>query len=115
MDPEVQLRVRLAALFGCPLWQVGQLVPASELPLWRVHFEQEPWGFRAMDRLASKTALQITAALGRIRPGTGVADLMFQDRFTSGDLTEAEFEELSPEEQNVYLERQIRKAMMVLN
>ena len=102
-------------MFGCPLWVLGDLVPASELPIWRVHFAQEPWGFKAMDMLASKSALQIGGAIGKLKPGANYRDLMFKDRFETCDLTHEEFELLSKEEQNIYNDRQIRAAQMVLN
>lgn len=102
-------------LFGCPLWQVGELVPANELPIWRAHFAEEPWGFHAQDMLASKTAYQISQATGRLSRDAVYTDFMFQDRFDSGELSGDEFEMLSETEQKLYVERQIRAAQMVLN
>lgn len=109
------LRVRLAVLFGCPVWMVGELVPASELPIWRAHFAAEPWGFNAQDMLASKTAHQIGQVSGRVKPGSSYTDFMFKDKFDSGDLCKEEFELLSEQEQKIYVERQIRAAQLVLN
>jgi hypothetical protein len=91
------------------------MVPASELPLWRAHFAKEPWGFEADDMLASKSAMQICGAIGKLKPGVGHKNFMFSDRFETCDLTQEEFESLSKEEQNMYNDRQIRAAQMVLN
>jgi hypothetical protein len=91
------------------------MVPASELSVWRAHFAQEPWGFKAMDMLASKSAMQISAVVGRLKPGANYRDFMFRDRFETCDLTQEEFDLLSKEEQDMYNERQIRAAQMVLN
>lgn len=91
------------------------MVPASELPIWRAHFAQEPWGFKAMDMLASKTAMQVSSSIGRLKPGTSFKHFMFQDRFESCDLSREEFDLLSKEEQDIYNDRQIRAAQMVLN
>lgn len=102
-------------MFGCPLWQVGEMVPACELPIWRAHFGQNPWGFKAADMLASKTAMQISQAVGRLKPGVSHLDFMFKDRFETCDLTQEEFDLLSKQEQDMYNDRQIRAAQMVLN
>lgn len=91
------------------------MVPASELPIWQAHFAQEPWGFKAMDMLASKTAMQIGSAVGRLRPGASYKSFMFQDRFESCDLSQEEFDQLSKEEQNLYNDKQIRLLQMVLS
>lgn len=102
-------------LFGCPLWAVGEMVPASEMPIWRAHFEQEPWGFKALDQLASKSAFQIAQCSAALRPGTTYRDFMFTDRFESLELTEHEFSQLSDEEQSDYVKRQVLAAKRVLN
>ncbi len=115
MDSELQLRVHLAVLFGCPLWKVGEIVPASELAIWRVHFANEPWGFKAQDMLASKTAKQIFESTGRLRAGTSYRDFMFTDAFESLDLTHEQFALLSDAEQHDYVKRQIEAAKRVLN
>lgn len=91
------------------------MLPASELPIWRAHFAQEPWGFQAQDMLASKTAMHIGGAIGRLKPGTTYKAFMFQDRFESCDLSQEEFDALSKDEQDLYNDRQIRAAQMVLN
>ena len=109
------LRVRLASLFGCPIWMVGEMVPASELPLWRAHFSREPWGFTAQDMSASKTAFQIGQVQGAVRPGTSYRDFMFTDPYESLSLTEEQFDELSEEEQLDYVRRQIALTKQVLN
>lgn len=91
------------------------MVPASELPLWRAHFTKEPWGFEGSDMLASKSSLQICSAIGKLKPGVGYKNFMFSDRFETCDLTHEEFELLSKEEQDIYNDKQIRAAQMVLN
>jgi len=115
LDPELQLRVRLAVLFGCPISAVGDLVPASELPYWRIHYEQEPWGFKAQDMLFSKHAKQLSELSGRLRHGVTYRDFMFVDAFESLDLTDADFERLSQEEKDIYVRRKIAAAKMVLD
>lgn len=102
-------------LFGCPIYRVGQLVPAGEMPLWRAYYAQEPWGFRASDMLQSKTAMQIAQASGRLKPGVGFADFMFKDRFESMELSDDEYQALSKEEKNLYLDRKIAALRKVLN
>lgn len=102
-------------LFGCPIWRVGQIVPASEIPIWEAHFAAEPWGFKAQDMLASKLALQLGSVMGRVKPNASVSDFMFKDKFESGQLTRDEFNALSKEEQNIYCEREINRMKRVLN
>lgn len=90
-------------------------MPASELPVWRAHFAQEPWGFRAMDMLASKTAMQISSSFAKLKPGASFRDFMFTDKFESCDLSQEEFNALSKEEQDIYIDQQIRAVQRVLN
>lgn len=111
----MELRVRLADKFGCPISAVGQIVPAWEIPYWREHYAQEPWGFKGMDMIASKTAIQVASAMTKLKPGTGLKDFMFSSRFESGNLSNEEFDQLSPEEQSHYVQRQVSRAKMVLN
>lgn len=101
-------------LFGCPLWQVGELVPAHEIPIWRAHFNAEPWGFHAQDMLTSKAAFQIVQSQQSMVAGSSYSDFMFKDRFESCELTQAEFDELSEDEQVMYAEQQVKLAMKVL-
>lgn|SRR5690606_17028649 len=108
------LRVRLAVLFGCPISQVGKMVPASEWPIWRCYYEREPWGFKSSDMLLSKTAMQVAQASAKLKPGVTYRDFMFKDAFESGDLTRAQYEQLSPEEKSVYLDEQIKQMKKVL-
>lgn len=91
------------------------MVPASEIPVWEAHFASEPWGFKAMDMLASKTVLQLGNSMGRLKPGVNVGDFMFKDKFETGQLTREEFSELSKAEQNLYCEREINRMKRVLN
>lgn len=91
------------------------MVPASEVPIWEAQFAAEPWGFKAQDMLASKTAMQIGSSVGRLKPGVSVSDFMFKDKFESGGLTRDEFELMSKEEQSIYLDREIIKMKRVLN
>lgn len=91
------------------------MVPANEVPIWEAHFAAEPWGFKAQDMLASKMAMQIGSSMGRLKPGVSVGDFMFKDKFESGALTREEFNDLSNDEQNIYLEREIIKMKRVLN
>jgi hypothetical protein len=91
------------------------MVPASEIPIWEAHFASEPWGFKALDKLASKTVLQLGGAMGRVKPGVTVDDFMFKDKFENGQLTREEFNALSKAEQDLYCEREIRRMKQVLN
>lgn len=109
------LRVRLAALFGCPVSRVGEVLPAWEWPIWRCHYAQEPWGFRGQDMLQSKAAMQIAQASAKLQPGVTYQDFMFRDKFETGDLSREEYERLSPEEKNIYLNQQIRLMQKVLS
>lgn len=109
------LRVRLAELFGCPIIEVGQRVPAHEYPIWQAYFEANPWGFKGQDMLASKTALQICSAHTQLKPNASYSDFMFKDRFESLSLSQAEFDALSPQEQAKYNDMQIQQAQSVLN
>lgn len=102
-------------LFGCPIYRVGQIVPAAEMPLWRAYYAQEPWGFRAQDMLQSKSAMQIAQSSGRLRPGVSVKDFMFKDKFESMELSDGEYEALSKEEKNLYLDKKIAALKQVLN
>lgn len=102
-------------LFGCPIYRVGQIVPAAEMPIWRTHYAQEPWGFRAQDMLQSKGTMQIAQASGRLRPGVTFKDFMFKDRFESMELSDDEYELLSKEEKNLYLDKKIAALKKVLN
>jgi hypothetical protein len=77
-------------LFGCPIHEVGQRVPAEEMPYWEIMWHFEPWGFRAQH-------------------------LGMTDPFKDYDLGEEEFEDLSESEQNDYLNKQIRLMQTVLN
>jgi hypothetical protein len=94
---------------------VGQLVPASEMPIWQAHFNAEPWGFEAQDMLASKSAFQIIQASAQLKSGTDFTDFMFRDRFETGDLDAEEFESLSEEEKTLYVNRQVALAQKVLD
>lgn len=90
-------------------------MPASELPIWRVHFANEPWGFKAQDMLASKNAKQIFESTGRLRAGTSYREFMFTDPFESLDLTDEQFALLSNAERHDYVRRQVEAAKRVLN
>lgn len=115
LDPDMELRVRLADKFGCPISEVGGRVPAWEVPYWREYYAKEPWGFKAWDMIASKTAMQVSSAMAKMKPGTGHRDFMFSSPYESGDLSNEAFDQLSPEEQAEYVQRQISRAKMVLN
>ncbi|WP_039913154.1 hypothetical protein [Cellvibrio mixtus] len=110
MDPELLFRVRLAAMFGCPIWQVGELVPASELPIWRAFYNREPWGFEANDMLSSKNAYHHALTSGRVQPGVTYHDFMFTDPYESLSLTTEQYESLDEDEQLAYARRQVAAA-----
>lgn len=111
----LKLRVRLAALFGCPIYRVAEIVPASEVPLWDEYFSKEPWGFVAQDMISSKSTMHICASNSSLKPGVNYTDFMFSDRFDSLDLSQEEFEALSEKERAIYADKQVRQAQMVLN
>lgn len=81
------------------------------MPYWAVMWSQEPWGFRGLDLLTSKQALYS----GRFRAGTSASDLMIPDPFEDYELSQEEFDELTAEEQNDYVDKQFRLMQMVLN
>lgn len=105
----------MAALFGCPIYQVEQIVPASEVQLWAEYYHLEPWGFAGADMLASKTAMYVCGSNSQLKPGVSYKDFMFSNRYESLDLTQAEFDALSEEEQRIYVDKQVAQAQMVLN
>lgn len=84
------------------------MVPASEVPVWETHFEREPWGFNALDKLFSKNAMHIAQSNGAKSELT-VQDLMFSDRFDSLQLNENEIAALSEQERNFYLRKRLLK------
>jgi len=105
----------LAALFGCPIYQVSEIVPACEVPLWAEYFHLEPWGFTGQDMIASKTAMYVCGSMAKLKPGVSHKDFMFTSRFESLDLTNDEFDALSQQERDIYVNKQIQQAQMVLN
>jgi hypothetical protein len=102
-------------LFGCPIWMVDELVPASEWPIWRVQFAKEPWGFNAMDMLVSKMANQLAQLQNKLRPGTSFREFMFADPYETMTLSKEQFQDLSLEEQEDYVRRQIQLTKQVLD
>jgi hypothetical protein len=88
---------------------VDDCVPASELPIWQTHFEREPWGFNALDQLFSKNALHVAGAIGGIKEGVKVQDLMFSDRFENLQLDDDEVASLGEQERNYYLQKRLLK------
>lgn len=102
-------------MFGCPIYKVAEMLPASEVQLWSEFYNLEPWGFRADDMLASKIAMQVCSGLSKLKPNVTYRDFMFSDRFESMDLTDQELEQLSQEERDLYINKLIRQAEMVLN
>jgi hypothetical protein len=84
-----------------------ELLPASELPIWRAHYSDEPWGFDAEDYLHSKNAFFTSTVL---KQGTGIKDLMEDDPYANLSLTPEQFEKLDDEEKNLYTERLVARA-----
>lgn len=85
------------------------MVPAGELPIWQVEFEREPWGFNALDQLLSKNALHVASAVGGVKEGVTVQDLMFTDRFETLQLTDDEIAALSEQERRYYRQKKLLK------
>jgi hypothetical protein len=83
------------------------ILPASELPIWKAHFNDEPWGFDADDYLHSKNALFTSTTL---RAGVTVHNLMEQDPYADLSLTPEQFDRLDEEEQLLYSKRLVERA-----
>lgn len=90
----------LAELYGCPVWIVKKITPASELPLWQARRARYPFGMRGLDYLLSKTVHLLGNREGNF------TDLMLKDRFEALVLTEEEVALLDEEEQQDYYRRQ---------
>lgn len=83
--------------------------------MWAEYYHLEPWGFNAQDMLASKTAMYVCGSNSKLKPGASYKDFMFTNRFDSLDLTHEEFNALSQQERDIYVNKQIQQAQMVLN
>lgn len=53
------MKLRLATQWGCSVAEVGQRLPASELPLWHAWQYIEPFGWQAMDYQFARLARRI--------------------------------------------------------
>lgn len=92
------------------MWQLEQLLPASELPIWQAHFNDEPWGFDAADYLQAKHAIHTSQTL---KSGTRVRDLMEQDPYADLSLNQEQFEQLDEDEKLLYSQRLVARAKRV--
>jgi hypothetical protein len=86
---------------------LDELLPASELPIWRAHYNDEPWGFDAEDYLHSKNALYTSTVL---KQGTGIQDLIEDDPYANLALSPESFELLDEEEKILYTKRLVARA-----
>ena len=91
-------------LWGCPIYMVGKYLPADEVPYWLELYENQPWGFRGLDRVMSKTALQVCSSNSKLKPNTSVMDFMWPDSYRDGHLSDDEFAGLSYQERESYIE-----------
>lgn len=82
-------------------------MPASELPLWQAHYNDEPWGFDAEDYLHSKNAFFTSTTL---KQGTSIKDLVEDDPYENLSLTPEQFEKLDHEEKTLYSKRLVARA-----
>lgn len=83
------------------------MVPASELPIWKAHYQDEPWGYDAADYLQAKNAYYTST---RLREGTTVSDLIDQSPYDNLSLTPEQFEALDEDEQKLYSQRLVNRA-----
>ncbi len=93
----------MALLFGCPIVEVEQRVPACELPVWQVLYQQSPWDFNGLDKVLSKTAFQIVSSQAALKSGTSSSDFEFIDPFAAGTVSDDDFTQLSEAEREQYL------------
>ncbi len=99
------MRLRVAALLGRTLHELGQSMPSGELPLWEAFWQYEPWGFQGMDYHRA----QLSATLANVidKPKTAYQASQFQtcypDAYSSGGAPEQ-----TPEQTESYLERVLR-------
>jgi len=72
---------------------------------WSAIYEQSPWDYLGLDKLASKISFYALKATGCIKNDSiSYIDLLFKDSYASGTMSDSEFMGLSDDEKLQYLQ-----------